>query len=804
MFPENSAPEDMMFVFDNNTVKMMQFEEAIYTDDIVTLQNVSMGNSMIIKVNWTTGLQIYEQGWYQGKMTETMFKKQNDTIQSVSMLELYPETPRNDTCDIFINASLPSPVDLYWAFLDYNPTFTPFIHSIPDMPLYLDLYSSSKATLDNYNITLVYDQTPIDNYGIPEAYLNAFAFNNSTQTWWEAPIGMTTLDTTTNTLTFNEVPSSMFSFFAIGVAPGWSYGVNPSDILIFEDNGTYTNETSGKVWDVVDLMIYNVTDVRSQEFDWLGAGQSMSTVFYDYLFYNASSQQLEKDPLTPTDQHLVSWGQNETDPIMNRFKLSEYSAGIPLVLPLKWGQLDLELIAPIMYETFFNTTYAEGTLGLPNWEPISANNGLKQLRFIEISNGYRMTLNYYDNGTLKDGSVYSQFRMGADIFIMDLTFGQRIDYNTTKTIDWNVTVGETYYYGDMHGEYRYQIIAINESHVEQYSLGTKPFPSWIMFTNIWATFWTWNVDSQSWEYNYTTIIGAANDYYLLGPGKYKEYFGIYDEKNKGFLCGPKGVTAVELADALIPMFSEMKLDTIEIADSWHFSIINSTGPNYLNVYYNVTTGTVLFIESYSEWSGGSDSWVFFAKHNVSLASGTNIFTITSEFITGINASMTMNTTAGSSFLYSGMNINPTNVTLNETGLFYLDFMAVDYAVISGTSIKVTLPRAINVETIAFNLWWWGIQNAGKHPYMWDVLSSEAIKQTIVNGTENSITIIFNSSPGPMVGILALSYNVPADAPKTPPPDVTPPPGAEIPGYDIWVMLSVIMMVSVIYIHKKRR
>ena len=72
------------------------------------------------------------------------------------------------------------------------------------------------------------------------------------------------------------------TYFAVGVSPGWSYGVVEGDILYFDDEGSYTN---GAEYPVKDLTIYNITRLTTEPMDWMGENQIMDAVYYQYLFY---------------------------------------------------------------------------------------------------------------------------------------------------------------------------------------------------------------------------------------------------------------------------------------------------------------------------------------------------------------------------------------------------------------------------------------------------------------------------------------------------------------------------------------
>ncbi|MHA1147812.1 MAG: Loki-CTERM sorting domain-containing protein [Promethearchaeota archaeon] len=822
IYPNGTTKEEVKFIFNNDTVRGMDFEEAIYHgEDQLILRNQSAGKEVDILYNMTTGFPIR---WIERKdfRPSIVFFEKNTTHISgdTYMYELNPIVQRKDSTKMYINTTSPS-MDLYWAFLDFNPSLIPNVNEIPGMPIYLDLYSNDSVHNVYYNISCEYDETKLGE--IPESNITIYYFDNNSKGWYDlSPYPGFNLDIDNNLVSLTLPESSGIWMIAVGAQSAWSFGVDVGDLIIMEDEGYMINQSTGDYFKMVDLSIINIT-AKDTEQNWLYPDQWMLTLNYTQLFFNASTRALEPDPFMKEAWNipLSAWNENGTENPINKFVLSDLSGGIPTVIPLKWGTLsDLDLIAKTLNTTFFG---AVGTmLGLPTWDSQVWGNDVQKRMYFASSSGYFMDLYYYNNGTINHGEVRITLNMGNP-WLMHLNLTSISSYNTTKTIEWGVSPGTVIYYGDKDWETKFEIYEISEASVNlgvQNGTGIKPYSSWMTFQNVWANIYTWNVTYEKWDYRIHQIIGAANDYFITGLGSYNQFFGIkYDGGLDIFptMYNGKNVDGYLLADELSPWLYLWGFDTITERSTRHIKISGPGSVEWTLIFDN-NTGINQFAYGWMMRHGELSWYMKFIKNYTSLIADHNIFTIETDLVENFLAEVNVTTQyANQWMIYSGMVVNPTNETLpGDKEAFFIDFTYNSSSNLDDLIVTVQLPPEIDVDSLTLQVWWWNLNQTKTSSQEWKELTvaGNDLDALIIDGPTNTIIIDFNiegMSPTDRIsGILGISIiyieeeggEEEEDSGGNDKEEGIP--DLEIPGYNLFFLISILALMIAVLVRKKRR
>jgi len=261
MIPISTELDDLRFILNNNTYKYWLFLKTdkadinfdLNGDLIAELYNTTDNVYIYTEIDMESGFVKYQYWIEDGAYAQTIFQK-NMTVITNQMdatdAWLYSDTIGN--CQAYINFTYPGEdVELYWAAIPMNPVAptATFPYEIPNMPLYLDLYSNNTEALDDYpiNMTIYYDDSKLS--GLLEENLVPSIFNTTTQAWKLMPDNFYSIDTSLNSDTsLNRIDIygfeyvlATYQFFAIGytIKPPWAFTLT-STAEDPDDDGTFT------------------------------------------------------------------------------------------------------------------------------------------------------------------------------------------------------------------------------------------------------------------------------------------------------------------------------------------------------------------------------------------------------------------------------------------------------------------------------------------------------------------------------------------------------------------------------------
>ncbi|MGQ4873533.1 MAG: hypothetical protein ACP6IY_05595 [Promethearchaeia archaeon] len=809
VLPANSTKQDLKFIFNNKTAINFGFSEVIFgvEQGEFFLINTSQNHELCIKVNLKTGLIIYYRESLNFKLITCIFRK-NSTVFSSSVYYYNLWAQRKDKTKMFLNMTHIGFNDytLYYSFLDFNPVFGDFQYEITTMPMYLDIYTNDSSNVVNMNITVHYDADVLNASGIPETALLPYRFNNFTEKWEPAPPFVYNINPDKDELYIYTIPEYA-NIYAIGTEQIWKFGVNESDIIIYEDEGYIINETSGRRYDVVDVHIYNITAIYNETIWYFEEGQYMELLNMSQIFYNTTTKKLELDPFYPPNTIFYGFGDNRSSSIRYKFLLGMYTGGIPLIVPLRFGKLDLVTIANALNKTAFSPMMAPAT-GFPTWNVMTVDIFSNSIYFANTTSGYYMHLWYNNNGTLKNASVYSTYYINSTLMIYKYNLSMRIDFNTTKTIEWNVTIGEEYYYGNADGEYKIVIVEISIVSINLLIIDFKPYSSWLIFENVWADLFIWNATIEKWEIlEQHIVIGAACDLLHIPPGKYLEYFNNQSESK--VLIFPKGINAYNISAELQKyMNSFIQFDQIINVTKFELTLYNSTNGDFER-YIIDSTGMVILI--YEKYYSRNYTFMLFRKEIVEVNTSISYKMTTLFYFSGsIEVSLTIFASLSNiTVQYSILSINPTKKDVpSGVPAVFIDLTLCNYSNINNFILKVVLPSSIAVKDYDFLFWFWDFIHDNK-TFEWNqLLLGDHINSIAIDENENSITITFNKKPDSLSGIFAITFvAAPPAEEKEEGGDGTEEEETselEIPGYNLFYIFLTLIAVAVILSKKKRK
>jgi hypothetical protein len=367
-------------------------------------------------------------------------------------------------------------------------------------------------------------------------------------------------------------------------------------------------------------------------------------------------------------------------------------------------------------------------------------------------------------------------------------------------VDWSVDVGDIIYYKD-NGEEFYDkkvtiigtaTVFVNMSAlIEDYNLMGIPMtlptsqPDLQFFSYIDAEIEIWDPTLQSWVFDTTNIFAIANIYWPISPLSFQ--FGPP-------LLVPEGTLSSELSP-LFDMFGSL-YDDISYTPG-HVLLRNTTLNRELNFHFDETSGKVTMMYGWANTPGPGSEWRYistFPKFHRALPPGSHSFTLNTDFPSGITVDVDVDigaTSAGAALIYNYFSMNPVNESLPEgTALAYFDQLFANYTAISGNvTMTIHLPSSIDIDEMI--LFFYAFNMSGTH--QWDPAPPDfyADYVTFDNAT-NSIIIkmepfMFNK------GILSVLAYVTIEEVLN-----------EIPGYDLFMISLMMIIVSSLIVKKIRK
>ncbi|MFX1345406.1 MAG: hypothetical protein ACFFAI_09890 [Promethearchaeota archaeon] len=371
---------------------------------------------------------------------------------------------------------------------------------------------------------------------------------------------------------------------------GWHWDVNVGDRIYFEGEFIIRNATTGEIsgmWK--DIWIYNITSIENVTIDWLGT-QDFSQVNATQCYFNVSAGGLEA---YDQPSELALFGYNS---VTGQHKIRAGMSGMPFLLPKNSSTLEVNILAPIINETFY---YPMGQMAYNKFDQYEWNNATNRIHFWNSTPGmnYFSDGYYYDNGTLDYGEAYLWVNMDGNPIYVNATIKQVPDYIITDEVEWGVNVGDeipvTMYMGSSDVDDADEML-INITSIDTDVLFNKSKNSfsnedntYMVFRCVYADILLW--DGTDYIFMYNTIVGAANNFY---PQYYDEIGG---DPIMPFLW-PINVPLEDYEfmwnlDTL-GIWENMRYDTINIVENGllEFELSNSTSIDYVKIQIDKTTG----------------------------------------------------------------------------------------------------------------------------------------------------------------------------------------------------------------------
>ena len=862
--PEGTDAEYMAFLLNNFTMEEWP-GEAYITDNgkTVELAFEEDGGLMHLQFNESGMLKLgYMEfgGWLEG----VIFMKNMTILEDGADWEpLGLDIVGNN--NVLVNFTATDDLELYSAVLPVNPLEPLYMeddsylgcyfqYEIPDLPLYIDMYVNDTSVVGNQvfmNIT--YDPVPFNTYNIPETKIKVYGFNYSGNNEWdEAPANLYIVDPENHEIAINATIAinNKLPYITIGVEEYWNWSADvfnaKGDILIYESLGKLGGNISefGGVVQIpyINFAILNITDVGLVTQDYKGDPQDFNQVNASLMYYE------------PEDEKLVTWDESGDYPGPGVFTLSEYyynqsrpqgenfylnltenMLGFPMIIPLRHDKLALPIIGRVLNESFYSSQLAKD-IGFPIWDDIRVNTLKNILLFNDTTSDYFMELTYYDNGTLESADVSTQFTIDSVDIDFNLTSTRVSDWNTTSEVEWGLEIGESYYFGSNYPEggptmeANITIVNINQSAVYLAELfgfgeGAFMFQTWLTFENVWAKMEFWNItDHEGGEWasmdESTFIIAAANNYFPFAPGDYLDYHDLEGELVP--ILMPKGTTGYNITEDFLDYLAMQILDYYEgevipivsgVSDN--YLRVDLVAPNYpeysgyLEWYLDVNTGITRLYYNYEEYEDESFISATFIKNHTS-GIGDDIFEFNNYLVPDINITAEVESDGNYDFFEAMLNKNPVNSSMPSvigTPMFYMDLFYINKTPDSyNLTFTMELPSKYNVNYVNYIVMYNVNYKTGDGKWESNHLNDIPVGGVTKDYQNNILILRIENMNGSISSILAWMY--------TPPAAVSDGGGGgggggdddslEVPGYDIYLMLGGIALLSVALIIKRKR
>jgi hypothetical protein len=258
------------------------------------------------------------------------------------------------------------------------------------------------------------------------------------------------------------------------------------------------------------------------------------------------------------------------------------------------------------------------------------------------------------------------------------------------------------------------------------------------------------------------------------------------------LLVPENTIASDMDDFFV-LFDSV-YDEITYTTSDTIILHNSTEDKTLYYHFDTLTGRVIMMHGWANAPFPGSDWNFistYTKKGETLSTGSNSFTLESDFTLDISIDLEIDVLPGniSEYVYSIIPFNPVNISLpNGTALIFVDHLITNYGQIDGNlTFTITFPSTVDLSQT--ELFFFGYNMSGAEE--WGSPPSEFLDNIVYDYDANSITF---PSPawGPRGMISAFAY---VDTSQLP----------EIPGYEPILVLgfSTLAMLGLISIYRKR-
>lgn len=419
-------------------------------------------------------------------------------------------------------------------------------------------------------------------------------------------------------------------------------------------------------------------------------------------------------------------------------------------------------------------------------------------------------ITYYENGYLRTvlknttGTAFAEVSIDKTTGIVQ-SFLTHDDYNTMfyelksqTLVDWSLGPGDTFYYKSNEEQHRDFRCTISGSYIVYANMSylsymystygiTVPLtgqPELQFFSYLEANFELWDTTTETWSMVTTDIIAIANIYWPISP--------LVFEAGGPPLLVPENTVASDMADFFV-MFDSI-YDEITTSTSDTIFLHNSTEDKTLYYHFDIPTGRVIMMHGWAKAPVPGSDWNFlsaYMKKVETLSTGSNSFTLESDFSLDISVSVEVDVLAGptSEYIYSVLPFNPVNISLpNGTALIFFDQLITNYGQVDG-NITFTIVFPSTVELSQTELFFFAYNMSGSEE--WNIAPSEFMDNIVYDYFDNSITFPIEAwGPGGIIS--AFAY---IDTSQI----------SEIPGYEPILVFgfSTIAILAIVTIYRKK-
>ncbi|MFX0042268.1 MAG: hypothetical protein ACFE8L_05095, partial [Candidatus Hodarchaeota archaeon] len=254
----------------------------------------------------------------------------------------------------------------------------------------------------------------------------------------------------------------------------------------------------------------------------------------------------------------------------------------------------------------------------------------------------------------KSTGVTQYFEMYQTIYGMD--YFMIFELKTQTLVDWSVNIGDTIYF-KQNDDYEHGFRDVKATIIETYTLFanmtflveyynyygipmTLPSgqPEYQFFSYLVASYEGWNPLTQSWDYGGTNMFAIANIYWPISPT-------IFEIPIMPILM-PEDTSVSELInifDIFDPVYDIITYNT------GHVSLRNSALDRTLDFYFDEASGRMTMMDGWGNIPGPGSDWNYmsiYPKFYRQLSTGSNSFTMSSDFITDMTVTVNLNVSIG--------------------------------------------------------------------------------------------------------------------------------------------------------------
>ncbi|MFW9822492.1 MAG: hypothetical protein ACFFE4_06135 [Candidatus Thorarchaeota archaeon] len=633
-----------------------------------------------------------------------------------------------------------------------------------------ETYYTPMAQMGIYNPFDFYYSNPISNNiyfsnSTDGFFTSGFYYNNGTMNtgsvYMKVQMG-------NGTMTVNATMTQVFDY---DITDEVQWGVNTGDTFVYD-----WYEGSGWIDDAEQVLV-NITDISDEMFEKNKNGFSEDLVQMAYQVVSA-----DLFLWNGTDYYQVEW--DIPIGIANNFYPQYFDMSGPnlfnFIYPISAGKDDFLFMWNNDTLRIWNTPFDE---------LYYTENGYFESILIN-SSGNEYVRNVVDKAT---GIVQSNFMVQSGYTLF-------FEIKTQSIVDWDVIAGDSIYYKDNGYEFRdikatilgSRTVYVNMSafFADLMAMGvtmTLPTgqPEFQFYSYLEALIEVWDPGTQTWIPDTIRPWAIANIYWPISPLSFE---------SGAPLLMPRGTSSSEL-NIIFDFFSSIYDD---ITYSPGLVVLrNSTLDRALNFYFDEATGRVTMMYGWSNNPGPFSQWNYmsvYPKFYRPLSVGSNSFTLNTDFPTGLTISVDVNigpTGTGAALIYNYFDMNPVNVSLpTGTPIAYFDQLFANYTLISGNvTMTIVLPPSIDLDKMVFLFY--AFNMSGMHDWEPAPPDFYVNSVTYLNATN---TIIIEMEPFMFFrGIVSAMAYVPIE-------DIV----AEIPGYDLFLLSLMIIIVSSLIIKKVRK